>query len=162
MTLNTDGWELPFASGGTAVCTEDTPALTASIAFNGPRPLLQWPWNSQGMSPAASIMRGSSSRVRSGVSSPPTILEAQPPRRQRGGLAGLVEEVGVGVPRRHRVHDIDHRRHAEALKPLLLHARGREVVPVVARPGVGDPQVDDLADQQLADLRGHVTAHACG
>jgi hypothetical protein len=66
---------LALASGGTAVCTYRTPALTASTALSGPRPLLQWPWNSQGTSPAAAIIRGSSVRVRSGVSRPLTSLK---------------------------------------------------------------------------------------
>ncbi len=64
-----------MASGGTAVCTYRTPAFTASIALSGASPLLLCPWNSQGMFPAAAIIRGSSVRVRSGVSRPLTSLK---------------------------------------------------------------------------------------
>ena len=47
----------------------------ASRAHSGPRPVVQWVWNSSGMAPMFSLMSGTSARVRSGVSRPPGSLK---------------------------------------------------------------------------------------
>ena len=73
-TLNTDGLPDPLASGGVPVLTMQTPCWMASSTHSGPRPVLQWVWNSTGMSPVCASTAGTRVRVRSGLSSPPGSL----------------------------------------------------------------------------------------
>ena len=73
-TLNTEGCEEPFASGGTAVCRLRTPSCKASIYTSGARPVVQCECSSTGTPFAFSRMTGSSVRARSAVNSPPWSL----------------------------------------------------------------------------------------
>jgi len=70
-TLNSDGFDEPSASGGSAVLTILIPSLTASRQQSGPKPVVQWVCSSTGMPSALAKTMGTSVCTRSGVSRPP-------------------------------------------------------------------------------------------
>ena len=68
------GFDVPRASGATAVCSTSKPARNPSMYTNGARPMVQWLCSSIGREPAALRKCGASSRTASGVSNPPGSL----------------------------------------------------------------------------------------
>jgi hypothetical protein len=65
------GFEVPLATGATAVCSVRMPARRPSTYASGPSPIVQWLCSSTGRGATAAMNAGTSSRTASGVSSPP-------------------------------------------------------------------------------------------
>src|SRR3989304_5998117 len=74
-TLKSEGLDDASASGGIAVLIDLMPSLMASRQQSAPSPVLQWVWNSTGLSLASRRINGTSLRVASGVSKPPGSLK---------------------------------------------------------------------------------------
>ena len=69
--VSAGGFDVPLATGATAVCSVRIPALSPSTYAIGPSPIVQWLCSSTGRGANASMNFGASSRTASAVSSPP-------------------------------------------------------------------------------------------
>ena len=69
-TLSVDGTEGPFDIGRLAVCRMRTPSFTASTYARPEVPIRLFEWNSTCFPPAAAMICGSSTRIRSRSSTP--------------------------------------------------------------------------------------------
>ena len=69
--VSAGGFEVPLATGATAVCSVRMPERSPSTYAIGPSPIVQWLWSSTGRGANAAMNFGTSSRTASTVSRPP-------------------------------------------------------------------------------------------